>query len=502
MKTTMNALNLYQATSPLRKATAVNTKPRILLVDSTLKGRNSNTSLPALPPSFKGVLGQRIELLTKGGTVIVVGCGQVPTALDEGTFWESAGAAVVDSMRALKLDSAVLDGEIAPVNLTNSVAAQRFCLGATLASYQCVGYRKTPPKDHLEVKDLGLTNADWKAGARGRDVGAAVNWARAMVDAPANLMTPQVLAREIKNLEALGVVVEIIDEAALKKLGAGGLLAVGRSSEHPPCMVVCRWNGRKSKEVDLGLVGKGLTFDAGGLNLKGRPGIEKMKFDMGGAAAVAGAMRVFAEQGTPLNVVAVLPLCENVIDGKSYRPGDVITSLSGLTIEVDNTDAEGRIVLADGITYLIDTFKPELLIDVATLTGAVMSALHEEFAGLFSVDEELVASLNAAATKCGEAVWRLPLSKRQDYLVDSEIADVKNVALGGMFGVGMGSSIGGAKFLERFVGNTRWAHLDIAGTAWATRALPGIARGATGYGVRLLDAFVDQLLSSRRSARK
>lgn len=489
------SLKLHAVKNPLRVASkrkAVDTV--VVLVDADLKARTVGAALPTLPPGFRGQTGERADVQTKAGRVIAIGCGRLADEDSEPLFWESAGAAVVDVLRAMKVAKAALGGALLPKAASASVAAQRFALGAALSAYRCVAYRKHLPKDHFEVEALALQPADWKASERGRELADAINWTRAMVDAPANLLHPQSMAAEAKSLKSLGVDVEVIDMAALERMGAGGLLAVGQSSVFPPCLVVLRWQGRKAqKTVDLGLVGKGLTFDGGGLNLKPRPGIEKMKFDMGGAAAVLGTLRVLAQRRAPVNVVATIALCENIIDAKSFRPGDVITSLSGLTIEVDNTDAEGRIVLADALTHTIDQFKPRLLVDVATLTGSVMAALHEEFAGLFSKDDALARALEQAAVRSTEALWRMPLVKQQDYLVDSEIADVKNVGAPGMFGAGMGSAIAGAKFLERFVGDTRWAHLDIAGTAWSTRPRPGIPRGATGYGVRLLDALVDAL---------
>lgn len=489
----MKTQNLHEVSSPLRKAAARNKLPSLLLVDDALAARSAGLAIPALPPSFHGKPGQRFDVLTEAGHVVVVGCGAVSAEAGEGAMWEAAGAATIDAMRALKLDAAAVSGDLLPVGIAAPDVAQRFSVGVSLAAYRCTAYRQKPSADHFEIRELGVSAADWQAGKAGRELGAAINWARALVDAPSNHLTPQAFASEIGSLKALGVEVDILDVAALEKLGAGGLLAVGRSSEHPPCMAICRWNGRKNKTVDLGLIGKGLTFDGGGLNLKAYPGISKMKFDMAGAAAVVGALRVLAQRKAPLNIVAALPLCENIIDGTAYRPGDVITSLAGLTIEVDNTDAEGRIVLADAMAHLIKTYQPAVLVDIATLTGAVMSALHEEFAGLFTTDEGLASVISEAAAKSGEAVWRLPLSKRQDYLVDSDIADVRNVAAPGFMGVGMGSAIGGAKFLERFAGGTRWAHVDMAGTAWATRPLPGIPRGATGYGVRLIDSFAGLL---------
>jgi leucyl aminopeptidase len=491
----VNRSSGFDTANPLRKASGRN-HPRLLLVNGELKPVCGGT-LPATPPSFKGARGQYADLPSPRGRVIAVGCGKFADHGSEEQFWEAAGAAAIDALRAFKLNTAALCGELLPVSVERARAAAQFAAGATVANYRCTAFRSVRPKDQWEIESLQLHARDWPGSAAGRALGDAINWARALVEAPANILTPQAFAAEAQALEASGVKVQVLDLRALERLGAGGLVAVGRSSEHPPCLLVCQWQGRASKQVDLGLVGKGLTFDAGGLNLKAAPGIQKMKLDMGGAAAVVGALRVLAQRKAALNVVAAIPLCENVIDGKAYRPGDVIRSLSGLTIEVDNTDAEGRIVLADALTYLIRTHKPGVLVDIATLTGGIMAALHEEFAGLFTADEELAALLHGSAESTREHLWRMPLSKRQDYLVDSEIADVKNVAAPGLFGVGMGSAIGGAKFLERFAAGSRWAHLDIAGVAWATRPQTGIAKGPTGFGVRLLDAFAARLAEAR-----
>lgn len=493
----MNSKLLFSAAGPLRKA-AGRSGPRVVLLDGMRSIRCTSQMPPNLPESFSGALGERLDLQTPGGRIIVVGCGNPGEGTDEEKFWEASGAAAIDALRAFRIKSADLSGELRPESISKERANGQFALGAILSSYQCIAYRTTPPKTYFEVEGLALAGADWARSSGGRELGAAINWARALVDAPANILTPQAFANEAKALRAIGVDVKVLDERALEKLGAHGLLAVGRASEHPPCLAICTWTGRTAKQVDLGLVGKGLTFDGGGLNLKQRPVIERMKFDMAGAAAVVGAMRMLAKLKTPLNVVAAIPLCENSIDGKAYRPGDVIGSLSGLTIEVDNTDAEGRIVLADAMSFLIKKYQPKVMVDIATLTGAIMSALHEEYAGLFTVDDELATLLLESGDSTREYLWRMPLSKRQDYLVDSEIADVKNVAAGGFLGVGMGSSIGGAKFLEKFAAGTTWAHLDIAGVAWSTRPHPGIPKGPTGFGVRLLYDFANRLAANSR----
>ncbi|MDM4771873.1 M17 family metallopeptidase [Solimonas sp. SE-A11] len=478
-------------TAPLgprgKKAAAV----EVLLVSGELKPLHTGLKLPKLPESFRGIPGDRADLFTGSGRIVAVGCGKPSDFDSEARFWEAAGAAALDALRALRIDTAAL---IAPPLAKDAQAAMNaFALGATLASYRCTAFRTSPPKGHFEVKALQLPTALWKGTARSRQLGEAVNWSRALVEAPANLLTPQGFAAAAKELTDYGLRVQVLDQKALEKIGAGGLLAVGRSSEHPPCMLIVEWNGRRGQGTDLGLVGKGLTFDGGGLNLKPYPGISKMKFDMAGAAAVVGALRALAQRKAPLNIAAAIPLCENVIDGTSFRPGDVITSLSGLTIEVDNTDAEGRIVLADAISYLIGKYQPQRLVDLATLTGSIMATLHEEYAGLFSADDALAGELGAAGTDSGERLWRMPLSKHYDYTVESEIADVRNLGAPGMFGSSGGSAIAAAKFLEKFAKGSRWAHVDIAGTAWVTRPVVGIPKGPTGFGVRLIDALAERL---------
>lgn len=479
--------------APLSVCSKKKLNVEVLLVDAQQQALHVDCSLPVLPPSFTGASGDRLDLAAGNRRKILVGCGKPADFDREERFWEAAGAAAVDAMSAFKVKSAALIAPPAPLLLSPQVAMNHFVIGATLASYRCTAFRSKPLPSHFSIEDLQLPAALWKGTVAARQLAEAVNWSRALVDAPANLMTPQAFADAATELTRFGLEVKVLDQKALEKLGMGGLLAVGRSSEHPPCLVICQWRGRAAKQFDLGLIGKGLTFDAGGLNLKSAPTIARMKFDMAGAAAVAGAMRVMAQRRATLNVVAAIPLCENVIDATAFRPGDVIKSLSGLTIEVDNTDAEGRIVLADALTYLLTNYKPRRLIDIATLTGAMMAALHEEFAGLFSTDDQLAGELAAAGQQSGEALWRMPLSRRHDYLVESEIADVKNVGAPGFLGIAAGSAIAGAKFLQKFAGDTPWAHLDIAGMAWVTRPIPGIPKGPTAFGVRLIDAFIKRI---------
>jgi leucyl aminopeptidase len=263
-------------------------------------------------------------------------------------------------------------------------------------------------------------------------------------------------------------------------------------------MLIVEWRGDPGRAGwDAVMVGKGLTFDTGGFNLKPRPNIAKMKFDMAAGAAVLGALELAIARGLHANVVALVPVAENSIDARSFRPGDLLSSLSGLTIEVLDTDAEGRLVLADALTYALRTYQPDWIVDAATLTGSIMAALHEEFAALYASDEELASQLIQAGEEVGERLWRMPLDPSQDYLVDSDIADVCNLGKPGFYGNAAGSPTAGAKFLERFVSGARWAHIDLNGPAWSTRDVVPFAKGATGYGVRLLDRWLSNIESGR-----
>lgn len=433
---------------------------------------------PKLPDTFKGRTGERLDLVEGSRRTLVVGCGNT-TAAGTAVYWESVGAQAVAALHATGLEQAQTAGA-----LPSAEAAQSFCVGALLASYSNKLYRKAAATAIPQLRVAGVTKDILK---RAEDLAASMNWARALVDAPPNHLTPLQFARESQTLSSLGVDVKVLNVAALEKLGAHALLSVGKSSAEKPCMVVAQWNGRAGKGTDLAIVGKGLTFDGGGLNLK-TVIIEKMKLDKGGAAAAIAALRVLALRKAKINVVVVLVLAENVIGPDAYRPGDVISSLAGISIEVANTDAEGRIVLADGLTYAQDKFKPKYLVDIATLTGAIAATFHQEFAGLFANDEPLAHLLEKAASETGDLLWRMPLSPLQDYVVESEIADVKNVGAMTSIGIpGYGSSIAGAKFLEKFTTGSKWAHLDMASTVLTTRSNSGLKPGPSGWGVKILD---------------
>jgi len=368
--------------------------------------------------------------------------------------------------------------------------------GMALRNYAFDRY-KSEKKD--EGKDDGKKNgrklsaatvlcADPRAAERnwGERAGLveAVHMARDLVNEPGNVLYPAEFARRVRELEKFGLEVEILDEKELKKLGFGALLAVGRGSAHAPRVAVMKWNGGKEGEPPLAFVGKGVTFDSGGISIKPSQGMEDMKGDMAGAAAVAGAMRALAARKAKVNAVGIVGLVENMPDGRAQRPGDVVKSLSGRTIAVLNTDAEGRLVLADCLTYARDTFKPSSIVDLATLTGAILVALGKEYAGLFSNDDDLSEALRKAGEETGEKVWRMPLGKAYDKLIDHDVADMKNT--GGRYA----GSITAAQFLKRFVEDTPWAHIDVAGTAMAAEKSDLNTSWGPGWGVRLLDAFV------------
>lgn len=309
---------------------------------------------------------------------------------------------------------------------------------------------------------------------------------RGVVAEPPNVIYPETLAAEAKTLEKDGVKVEILGVKEMTKLGMGALLGVGQGSIRESKLVVMTWIGAKNKsEKPLAFVGKGVTFDTGGISIKPANGMEDMKWDMAGAGTVIGLMKALALRKAKVNVVGVVGLVENMPSGSAQRPGDVVTTMSGQTIEVLNTDAEGRLVLADALWYTQDRFDPQFIVDLATLTGAIIVSLGQERAGLFSNNDKLAKQIEAAADVTDELVWRMPVDDVYDKEINCDVADMKNT--GGSRG---GGSITAAMLLKRFVNNKPWAHLDIAGVAWTTKDIPVAAKGATAFGVRMLDRMV------------
>ena len=384
------------------------------------------------------------------------------------------------------------------IKLPAAEMAARIGYGMRLKSYRFDKYRtkeKAEDKPCLAKVSFGLKDfaAARKLYAPLDKIADGVFMTRDLVSEPANVLYPESYASEIKALTKLGVKVEVLDEAKLKKLGMGSLLGVGQGSIRDSFLVVMQWNGAtaSSKEAPVAFVGKGVTFDTGGISLKPAGGMEDMKFDMGGSGAVVGLMKALAGRKAKVNAIGVVGLVENMPGGNAQRPGDVVTSMSGQTIEVINTDAEGRLVLADALWYTQDRFKPKFMINLATLTGAIIVSLAHEYGGLFSNDDDLVKKLVAAGEAEGEKLWRMPMGEVYDKQLTSQIADMKNV------GTRDGGSITAAQFLKRFVNDVPWAHLDIAGTAWTKTELDTTPKGATGYGVRLLNRLVEDYFEGK-----
>ena len=361
-------------------------------------------------------------------------------------------------------------------------------LGAVLRSYRFDQYRtreKAEDKPRLTTlmvltDAVEAARAGWPAASA---VATGVFLARDAVSEPPNVLTPAEMADRCRDLGDLGVEVEVMGTQELERLGFGALLGVAQGSANEPQVVVMNWRGG-GDAPPLVVAGKGVTFDTGGISIKPAGGMEDMKWDMAGAGAVLGLMSVLAGRRARANVVGIVGLVENMLDGRAQRPGDVVRSLSGQTIEVLNTDAEGRLVLADIIWYAQQRFDPAAVIDLATLTGAIIVGLGHEYAGLYASDDELAARLLAAGSHTGEKLWRMPLGEAYDKLLRSDIADMKNI--GGRPG---GANLA-ACFIQRFTNGRKWAHLDIAGTAWSRKDAPCVPKGATAYGVRLLDRLV------------
>ncbi len=366
----------------------------------------------------------------------------------------------------------------------------RLAAGIALRGWRHDAYRtKLPEKQKPTLRSVTIVGApegSEAAWADAKAVSEGVAFTRELVTEPANIIYPASFVERCQKLVALGVEIEVLGQTELAENGMGALLGVSQGSAREPQLLVMRWDGTKgAKSPPVVFVGKGVTFDTGGISLKPPAGMEDMKWDMGGAGAVAGTMLALASRKAKAHVVGVCALVENMPDGNAQRPGDVVTSMSGQTIEVINTDAEGRLVLCDAMTWVQKKYAPAIMIDLATLTGAMIISLGFEHGGIFSNDDRLAEQLVKAGKSSGDPLWRLPLGAAYDKLIESPIADMKNV------GPREGGSITAAQFLQRFVNEgVKWAHLDIAGMVWAAK--PGAVwdKGATGYGVRLLDRFV------------
>lgn len=441
--------------------------------------------------SFAGKAGKTVELLAPGGSpldrLVAVGAGNAAKADEYG--WLKLGGTIGGLLRSATDVVVVAD---LPEHKVSGQQAAGIAAGILLRSYSFDKYKTR--KDEDDGKGDGtaakvvIQCAD-PAGAKRafaelEPVVEGVFLARDLVNEPANILGPVELAEQARKLEGLGATVEVLTEKEMKKLGMGSLLGVAQGSPRPPRLAIVQWNGGKAKSAPIAFVGKGVVFDTGGNSMKPAAGMEDMKGDMGGAAAVIGLMHALAGRKAKVNAVGIIGCVENSVDGNAQRPGDIVTSMSGQTIEVLNTDAEGRLVLADALWYCNERFKPRFMIDLATLTGAIIVALGHQHAGLFSNNDDLAGNLSAAGQATQEKLWRLPLGSEYDKLIDSKNADMKNI--GGRYG----GSITAAQFLQRFVKDTPWAHLDIAGTASGSSSNEISQSWATGFGVRLLDRLV------------
>jgi len=469
------AVLAYEAAALSPEAKAVNEAAGGAIVRAAAGGR------------FIGAKGQVLDILAPAGLdaarVVVIGVDGAGAVEPE-----TAEIAAAHAYNAVKTSGVT---ELLLKLGGDAETAARVAFGVKLAAYRFDRYRTTEKAEKKpSVATVKVAAADpakaQKAFAALEPIADAILFSRDLVSEPANILHPEEFAARVKGLESLGLEVEILGEKEMAALGMGSLLGVGQGSVRESQLVIARWNGAADKSAQpIAFVGKGVCFDTGGISIKPAEGMEDMKWDMGGAAAVAGVMHALAGRKAKVNAIGVLGLVENMPDGAAQRPGDVVTSMSGQTIEVINTDAEGRLVLADALWYTQDRFKPKFMVDLATLTGAIIISLGNDYAGLFSNNDGLSEKLLAAGEAEREPLWRLPLPKAYEKQIESPIADMKNI------GGRPAGSITAGLFLQRFVNGVPWAHLDIASTAWRKGSSdPTVPDGAVGFGVRLLNRLV------------
>ncbi|HTZ78718.1 MAG TPA: leucyl aminopeptidase [Stellaceae bacterium] len=484
------------------------------LVVGVLEGKKLTPTAAALDRESNGAIGQAMAASRFTGKkeeilpvpaprglfyerILLLGLGK-PAALNAQQM-KRLGGAIVPVLNALGATAAaVAVDKIAGVRLDGGAAAANLAHGAMLRSYRFDKYRtRQKPEQKPSLAELtvltGSATSAKRAYAPLEQIGEGIFFTRDLVSEPGNIIYPETLAQQAKTLEKVGVKVEILDEKEMKKLGMGALLGVGQGSSKPPRLVVMQYRGARARDkAPVAFIGKGVTFDTGGISIKPAQGMEDMKWDMAGAGVVIGLMKALAGRKAKVNAVGIVGLVENMPDGNAQRPGDIVKTMSGQTVEVLNTDAEGRLVLADALWYCQDRFKPQFMVNLATLTGAIIVALGHEHAGLFGNNDQLAERLTAAGKAVEELLWRLPLADAYDRQIDSDAADMKNIGGGRDAG-----SITAAQFLQRFVNNVPWAHLDIAGTAWSKKDTPIVPKGATAFGVRLLNELVEKHYEGR-----
>ncbi len=442
---------------------------------------------------FTGKAGQTVAIAApenvNAQSIFVLGLGE-EKKIDHLSYENAAGEAVkLANAQGIETLVIVVD-VVAGKDLGVGEAEAHALYGARLGSYYFGKYFTTKEED--EVPSLeNVIVAGHLEGAKAfhpklEALAEGILLTRDVVSEPANVIHPESLAELCNDMGKLGLDVDAIGEKRLQKLGMNALLGVGQGSRKESHLVVMRWNGADDKKAaPVAFIGKGVCFDTGGISIKPSNGMEEMKWDMGGAGTVIGLMHTLAKRKAKVNAVGVVGLVENMPDGNAQRPGDVVTSYSGQTIEVLNTDAEGRLVLADALWYTQEQFKPRFMIDLATLTGAIIVALGSKYAGLMASDDELAGQISGLGKETGDETWRLPLDTYYDKQINSDIADMQNIGADREAG-----SITAGQFLQRFTNDVPWVHLDIAGTAWRKKPKPTCPKGATGFGVRLLDALV------------
>jgi leucyl aminopeptidase len=439
---------------------------------------------------FKGKSGSALDLVAPPGLdlsrLVIVGVGKARD-LKAQDFVKLGGIAMGKIPAAASEATLIAD---LPGGAVKPERAADMALGVQLRAYAFERYKTKRKDDEEKAAKVKVTiavagvAAVEKAFAARAAVADGVAIARDLVNEPANVLYPEEFARRAGSLKKLGAVVDVLGVKEMKKLGMNALLGVGQGSEHESRTVIMRWNGGKRGAAPLAFIGKGVCFDTGGISIKPAASMEDMKGDMAGAACVVGLMHALAARKAKVNVVGAIGIVENMPDGRAQRPGDIVTTMSGQTIEIINTDAEGRLVLSDLLHYVNKHFKPKFMIDLATLTGAIIVALGQEYAGLFANDDKLAERLVKVGNEIGERVWRMPLGPEYDKMIDSKFADMKNT--GGRHG----GAITAAQLLQRFVDKTPWAHLDIAGTAMGSPQSEINRSWGSGFGVRLLDRLV------------
>ncbi|MGX7952146.1 leucyl aminopeptidase [Tsuneonella sp. HG249] len=467
---------------------------RVVGQDALPKDLDPTLAHGAKAARFKGKPGQVFDgFAERGGKVVriaLVGAGEKG---DEARIanLEKAGGALAAKYSCSGAEGIVIEADGLAVDEIACVLT-----GFRLRAWRYDRYR-TKVKDEQKVTlrkaiVVGAPAGGAEAWATAEALAEGVEFTRELVTEPANVIYPEsFVARCRERYQGTGLEITVLGVEEMTKLGMGALLGVGQGSEQPSRLLAVKWNGGEPGGRPMAFVGKGVTFDTGGISIKPGPGMGDMKWDMGGAGAVAGAMLTLARRKAKANIVGVMGLVENMPDGKAMRPGDVLTTMSGQTVEVLNTDAEGRLVLCDALTWVQKEHDPVAIIDLATLTGAMIISLGFEYGGMFANDNQLADALAEAGTASGDKLWRMPLGPVYDKLIDSPIADMQNI------GPREAGSITAAQFLQRFIDKDRpWAHCDIAGMVWAAKPGATWDKGATGYGVRLIDRYVRDVLEA------